>query len=271
LQTTVRTLELIFKGQDKNIRTLKNSGDFEAIKNAKDALWAIVLGIANSYTAANFEQPISESKSIILDNCVELVFNHYAWISSNEIKLAFELAAAGKIEADLSTYYGKFSVDVLGRVLFEYRKFRNKVLTDVNNLSLIEKSRQEDVEKDKKNQETRGFVKQSYLDMLDVYRDFAILDAKKIKPFWAKILLDLGILQFSSEEKSHIWNVAKRMVAFEYLQKIKSTPSPEGRKKIYKALFDIKNKNINSEVDADFKSKYCVLLIVRQIKKSTIK
>ncbi len=52
-------------------------------------------------------------------------------MSIGELEQAFSLAAAGKFEGvNLETYFGKFTITILGKILKAYDKTRNKVIKE---------------------------------------------------------------------------------------------------------------------------------------------
>lgn len=175
--------------------------------------------MANTYTGAKFEpRELNEADSptsILLVACSMFVENQFPDLALDDIGTAFEMAAAQKFSISIETYYGKFDVSILGKILNAYKKFRSNVISEYNKVELLESSRKEDANKDEKNELVRAEVIKEYEHLKKVYEiDFEI-NEKYIKPFWAEILINAGLIAFSKEEKQDIWKESKELTAQE--------------------------------------------------------
>ena len=81
-------------------------------------------------------------KVILLFLSVYLIVSMFPMLAPAELKEAFKLATAGKLkDINITTYYGKFTVQILGDILKAYLKLRNKALSKYENQLQIEQSK----------------------------------------------------------------------------------------------------------------------------------
>jgi len=62
---------------------------------------------------------------------VRFITDQFGHLNLTEIREAFRLAAAKKIEADLSAFYGLFTIQLLGKVLAAYDDYRTAIFREV--------------------------------------------------------------------------------------------------------------------------------------------
>lgn len=67
----------------------------------------------------------------VLEEGARFIASMFGHLNVNEIREAFRLAAAGLIAADLTTYYGMFSINILGKVLSAYDDHRTQTYREV--------------------------------------------------------------------------------------------------------------------------------------------
>ena len=159
----------------------------------------------------------------VLKESVLFVYRNYKNISINEIKLAFEMGANNEIDVNMVAYYGKFNVSMLGDILTEYSKRRNKAIVEIEHLH-------------QKNIRGETFVNEvdhkNFIARQEVIAEFkAELEKKKngiplkynsheeIRIHWPKILIDNGIIQLDDETKKRIWNESQHLVKREHQKK----------------------------------------------------
>jgi hypothetical protein len=159
----------------------------------------------------------------VLKESVLFVYRNYKNISINEIKLAFEMGANNEIDVNMVAYYGKFNVSMLGDILSEYSKRRNKAIVEIEHLH-------------QKNIRGETFVNEvdhkNFIARQEVIAEFkAELDKKKnglplkynsheeIRIHWPKILIDNGIIQLDDETKKRVWSEAQHLVKREHQKK----------------------------------------------------
>lgn len=85
---------------------------------------------ADLYTGVNFTQPLSKRDQVLFKLLANEIYTHFADLELTDIKNAFSLASAKKINVDLTTYYGKFNASILGNVLTEYRKYKYQKIAE---------------------------------------------------------------------------------------------------------------------------------------------
>ena len=160
----------------------------------------------------------------ILEESVLFIYDHFYNLGVNEIKQAFELCAANKIEnVNMTAYYGRFNISMLGDILSAYTKLRNQAYKEVN-------------EQHQKNLRGETFVNEvdhkNFVARQEVIKEFKTeLEKKKnglplkynsheeIRIHWPKILIDNGIIQLDDETKKRIWSEAQHLVKREHQKK----------------------------------------------------
>ena len=268
-QVQPKTFSIILNGQKCNIRTILKSKDQEAIKKLNENLKLAVLFLANTYTAANFKLPLSEQNKQIIEAAAEFVCTMFAQLAPEELKEAFKMAAAGRFEGlNIETYYGKFSVQILGKVLKAYIEFRKKCLAKYENMLQIEQSRAEDINKDEKNAVIRSEIAQIYNEIKKEYIDTGEIKEGLIRAFWAKILIEEKIINFTDKQKLEIYRQAKEKTKKEFNKML--------LKNDLKAVQKVQIRNILKELKQgieapNFKAaainEYSRLLIIKSILK----
>ena len=219
---TSQKATLILNSQNRNIRNLLKSQTEEQQTETVKNIMFTVFGLANTYTQSKFDRKELAEKSsptqLIFFASAELIKNKFADLTLNDLKEAFEMYASGDLAEDTKTYYGKFDVAVLGKILKAYRSFKNDFIAKYEKQVLLEKSREEDSDKDEKNEETAASVILTYQKLKETYLVEGIIEEDKILPFWAKILIQRKIIYFTNEEKAEIWAESKE-IAKEQLAK----------------------------------------------------
>lgn len=273
-QTNIKreVITTIIKGSNKNFRAVLKTNDDKQIKIMQQYVWGYILHCANVYTGAQFpSDKITKDHADIIDACQELVFSQFPMLSKDEIKLAFEMASAGRFDINMETYYGKFSVQFLGKILKAYLTYRTNVISKYNeSLQLIE-SRKEDDLKEEKNQKARELVIEEYLKMKETYQNELDIDESKIQSFWGKILVDSNLITFTMEEKAEIYNEAKALVK-EQMQKDlldESKLSQSERISLRMLLKKVNETENTNDIPEDYKSK-CIAAYSKLIVKKSI-
>lgn len=68
----------------------------------------------------------------VFDEAVEFVVAQFGYLSLGEIRHAFRLAAANELDGvGLETYYGLFTVGMLGKLLAGYKSYRDRITSEV--------------------------------------------------------------------------------------------------------------------------------------------
>lgn len=242
-----------------------------------DYLKNVILGFENPIRNED-QQNLIDSLSVVLPLCAELycgikktdfnyqileesvlfIYDHFYNLGVNEIKQAFELCAANKIEnVNMTAYYGRFNISMLGDILTAYSKVRNQAYKEVN-------------EQHQKNLRGETFVNEvdhkNFIARQEVIKEFKteLENIKKglprkykshdeIRIHWPKILIDNGIIQLDTETKSKLWEQAKHLVKRETQKKAADfTNMVDARhnREILKSFEDAGNQTFQSKCEA---------------------
>jgi len=269
---------LILNGTNNNIRSTLKSGDIQRIELIKKNTWGAVLFLANNYTGANFKKDkltkrLDKDDIELIDACQGLILNQFPMLSLEELKLSFEMASAGKFESlNMETYYGKFSVQFLGKILKAYLDYRKGVAAKYDQQLMIEEGRKEDELKEEKNEKARIQIIKAYNELKEQYLETFDIDDSKIQAFWARILLECGVIEFTPEEKASIYEeskvLAKNQIVFELQEDGKLIPAQKSSlRAILKSVAECEH---GQPLPTDFKAKATAIYSKLLIKKSII-
>lgn len=243
-------------------------GDAEAHRQVKNDISFTILFLANSYTGANFKNPPSQNDLATLRTCTNFIVDMYPQMSINELELAFNLAAAGKFEGvNLETYFGKFTVTILGKILKSFSQLRNKVFIQQGKLIEKEIKEQEKQLEKSLNEKTQNSIVQKFNDLRALFLNDGVIPHKdEINAYWAKILINRGIVTFTPAEKNTIWLEAKELTTKELKTSLHNNSLTTNQKQSLRAVLktvlagekndDYQNKCINN---------YSKLLILKSI------
>ena len=263
-----QTFSIMLGGKIANIRSTLRSGGLEEKQQLVNNLNKAVLFLANNYTGANFKKPLSTENKEIIESCTEFIISMFPMLAPAELKEAFKLATAGKLkDINITTYYGKFTVQILGDILKAYLKLRNKALSKYEYQLQIEESRKEDINKDSKNALIRTEIAQIYSEIKKQYIDTGNLIEAKIRAFWAKILIEEKIIQFTKAEKRAIWQEARTKTQKNLKEELSYNMNLSGPEKIKirSILKDLNTQQKNENFEAAVISEYSRLLIIKSI------
>lgn len=84
---------------------------------------AMIDQVAASYCGAD-----RSTMAAVYDECAYLLRQKFGHFAAEEVREAFRMAAANRIEADLTAYGGRFTVAMFGDVLTAYAKHRAKIV-----------------------------------------------------------------------------------------------------------------------------------------------
>lgn len=180
--------------------------------------------IATSYCGAQD----NKIESFVWKECVEFVRANFAHIGVNELREAFSLAAARKFEGvEMTAYYGRFSVEILGRVLTAYDEHRRSIHAAlVNEQHEAQRAAELEAVKDRQRAE---------LEAANARR-FELVKKNTSVPTWFsvptgeyEIMQGLGLLKdFDAKEKGRIWIEAK-FEALEEYKRLRASLTIEAR------------------------------------------
>ncbi len=184
-----------------------------------------------------------------------------------ELELIFQMAAAGKFNINLETYYGKFSVNFLGKLLTNYLKLRNKIIASYEKEKEKDKAKEQQQQIEEKNLKTKNQIIQKYKTIKSFYnKEGVIPEFDDIRSYWAKILIDANIINFTDEEKKHLWHEAKAMTEKIIKNEYSSSKMTDVNKKSLRKLI---KKIAEGSPDDDFNAKavavYSKLVIIKSI------
>ncbi len=187
-------------------------------------------------------------------------------LSVTEIKQAFELSASGKIDANLSAYHGKFTIQMLGDVLQKYWIFRMNVLARYDSKLDNYHNQQRKKDADERNERAKQEVIDLFKKLKDTYQQTGEFDETQVKSFHGKIVSDAGLITFSKQEKLQIYAEAKNNV----LKQIKTAVQdvnlkPTERRSLKSMLSDISAGQQSEDFKSKINAEYSVLLIIKEI------
>jgi len=195
---------------------------------------------------------------------------------------AFEMYAAQQLETDAKTFYGKFDVNVLGKILAAYKEFKNKVVFHYEKELQLEQGRKESELKDELNAKTAADVAKKYQILKDTYQSMATSEnggmfafsrkelnqqiESSVYAFWAKILLQANLISYTDEQKAEIWEQAKEQSKAELAKNVLSDSYSSAQKVAFKKAIKLINEG-NSDDSHYLNSKkiYSKLLIIKSI------
>mgnify|MGYP006279815331 CR=1 FL=1 len=190
LRTTPETAIEILKGSQNAVRHMKPEQEKE--------LRAVIITCASSYCGMD----VKSTSITTWDACVKMVKEDFKNIGVNEIEVAFRLCASGKLNVNMTAYYGKFTVAILGEILRAYvNDLRNYNLSEIRKaIEAKEKHEKEEADKAKnsevENQWKEEFDKPETWQQIKRWQD---IPHYKVR-FWYSLIPKL-----SSDEKKNVF------------------------------------------------------------------
>ena len=173
-----------------NIRSARKEDEVKTVI----ALAAELEFCAISYCGA------AKTDDLVFDEVVLFVMDRFGHLGLKEIRESFRLAAANEFEVDLSTYYGLFTVKLMGDILTGYNRYRNRVVQEFSRAQ-SEQAAEQNLNSKKEFWDTEAWSEQrlSRLRLLESpsYRDFTAYDFEHFT--------GTGQLTFTEEEKRKAW------------------------------------------------------------------
>ena len=248
------------------MRTILQSNDNKLIEGLQVTVQQMIYSVAVLYTSVNFDRQAKRDIDILINESANFVIKNFPMLSVGEIKTAFEFAACHKIDANLSAWNGKLTIQMIGDVLSAYYQFRQNAIARYDNKVELIMLRQKSADCDRRNEEAKQAVIDLFNDLKQTYQQTGEIDPDKIKPYQGKILVDAGLITFTTAEKIAIHKEAKKQAIKELKNDIQDiNQKPVTRRTLKAMLGEIEN---GAEQD-DFKSRvnsiYSVLLIKKSI------
>lgn len=266
--TSLKKSELseIIRCKNNSIRKELQSEDSERIAICRAHVKQMIHTVVVLYTSANFDKQDKTTTDILMSESANFVLKNYPMLNPSEIKTAFEFAASHKTNADISTYYGKFTIQMLGDVLNAYFRFRQNAIARVDKKVEIEHNRQRKSDADAKNKQTIQDVIDLFGALKTEYQNSGEFNETKIKSFQGKILVDAGLITFTRQEKVEIYNEAKETVTKQIKTGVQDmTLKSTERRTLKSMLTDIVNGDEKDDFKSRVNSEYSILLIKKSI------
>jgi hypothetical protein len=251
-----------------SIRTALATGDFEQQRNIKNDISFTILFLANTYTGANFKNPPSQENLLVMRACCNFIIDRFPQLSISELELAFSLAASGKFEGlNLETYFGKFTIVILGNILKAYDKARAKVIIENGKELGKQIKEQERKQMEQLNEQVKKDVIKKFNDLKALFLNEGIIpDSKDICAYWAKILINSGTIKFTEDERKQIWKESKQSTEKEIKTQLHGgtggTATKQNLRAMLRAIADgQKSMDFNQKATAN----YSKLLIIKSI------
>ena len=259
-------LSEIIRCKNNSIRKELQSEDSERIAICRAHVTQMIHTVVVLYTSANLDKQDKTTTDILMTESANFVLKNYPMLNPSEIKTAFEFAASHKTNADISTYYGKFTIQMLGDVLNAYFRLRQNAIARIDNKVSIEQIRQRDKDADAKNRQAIQDVVDLYGALREQYQNTGEFDEQKIKAFQGKILVDAGLITFTRDEKIQIYNEAKDRITKQIKSGVQDmTLKSTERRTLKSMLTDIVNGDEQDDFKSRVNSQYSILLIKKSI------
>ena len=245
-----------------------------------------ILGLANTYTQSRFVEAefikTGSPTQLIFIAASNMVQNKFADLSEFDLVEAFEMYAAQQLDTDAKTFYGKFDVNVLGKILAAYKKFKNKVVFHYEKELQLEQGRKESELKDELNAKTAADVAKKYRILKDTYQNIGTSESSEIfvfshkelqqqisssvYAFWAKILLRANLINYTDEQKARIWEQAKEQSKAELAKSVLSDNYSSAQKVGFKKSLKLISEGKSDDSHyLNSKKIYSKLLIIKSI------
>jgi len=263
-------IQLILLGRTHSIRSAIKSGGEEGRTMVIRNLNLTILPIANTYTGAQFSTPPTPEQILTIQACSQFIVDMFPMIGLKELQVAFSMAAANKFpKLNLETYYGKFSVQFLGKILNAYLNKRKGVIAKYEQQLSLEASKNIDKDKEEKNEATKKAIIEDYNKLLEAFRENGDIDMleQKIMPYWGKILVNANIINFTHEQKLSIVAESKERAKREVSKEIEfgSNQSPANRRTLKAVLQAALKGEKNQSFDDKWKAIYSKLIVIKSI------
>jgi len=259
----METLTEILQARQSNMRTILQSNNNKLIEGLQVTVQQMIYSVAILYTSANFDKQPKRDVDILIN---EFVIKNFQMLSVGEIKTAFEFAACHKIDANLSAWNGKLTIQMLGNVLSAYYQFRQNAIARYDNKVELIMLRQKSADCDKRNEEAKQAVIDLFNELKQTYQQTGEIEQGKIKPYQGKILVDAGLITFTTAEKIAIHKEAKKQAIKELKNDIQDVNvKPVTRRTLKSMLSEIESGAEQEGFKSRVNSIYSVLLIKKAI------
>jgi hypothetical protein len=254
----------VITSRQQPIRVLASSSDAFQSQQLQAGLKDVLKAVALIYTSATFDKYSQQDEDSILQVMANFVISNYGSLGLDEIRTAFEMAAAKKTKADLRAWNGKFTIDLLGGVLDAYLNHTNRLIQefDRHKAALPPKNYEREIKQ--KNEETKKQVIAAYLELKKEYADSLEIDKSKIFYHWGEILVKAGYITFTKEEKIEIYKEARVLTA-QALKREMITTNNSTKKRELKQIIDARGPDASMKFTDKVKAEYSKLVVIKSI------
>lgn len=262
----METLTEILQARQSNMRTILQSNNNKLIEGLQVTVQQMIYSVAILYTSANFDKQPKRDVDILINESANFVIKNFPMLSVGEIKTAFEFAACHKIDANLSAWNGKLTIQMIGDVLSAYYQFRQNAIARYDNKVELILLRQKSQDCDRRNEQAKQAVIDLFNELKQTYQQTGEIDPDKIKPYQGKILVDSGMITFTTGEKVAIHKEAKKQAIRELKNDIQDVnQKPVTRRTLKAMLSEIESGAEQEGFKSRVNSIYSVLLIKKAI------
>ena len=262
----METLTEILQARTNNMRTILQSNNNKLIEGLQVTVQQMIYSVAILYTSANFDKQPKRDVDILINESANFVIKNFPMLSVGEIKTAFEFAACHKIDANLSAWNGKLTIQMIGDVLSAYYQFRQNAIARYDNKVELILLRQKSQDCDRRNEQAKQAVIDLFNELKQTYQQTGEIDPDKIKPYQGKILVDSGMITFTTGEKVAIHKEAKKQAIRELKNDIQDVnQKPVTRRTLKAMLSEIESGAEQEGFKSRVNSIYSVLLIKKAI------
>jgi len=238
------------------------------IESQEKALKLFVLYLANTYTGANFSNPPDQDEQRTLDASSKFILNKFPMLHMKELEEAFSMCMSGKLgNLNIEAYYGKFTIQMLGKVVRAYINHRSSFLVKLNQVQQQELETSNEGIKEQKNQEAKEYVLKEYKDLKTKFEasgDMEILESS-IYPYWGKILVESQIINFTHDQKKEIVEEAKSLTMKGINAKMNESTNPNERRSLRSLLQDAGAEIKNDDFERKWTARYAKLIVIKSI------
>jgi hypothetical protein len=189
--------EIVEASKDTQIRNLT---DQESIKMSLRYIFTLV--------GLKVENLPSELQKMVL---MEFIESEFGWMTPEEMKLAFRMAVAGKLDVEVN-HFQNFSPVYFATIANAYREKRGAALTEYNS-KIHEMTTKPDPSDDEKKMIFWGFVDECLLKRWDIFANGASLNWQTVAGIEHvfRTMEQLGFI-LNVDDKNKIMDVAKTQI-----------------------------------------------------------
>lgn len=250
---------------ERSILATENGQTIRAMIRENETEAGTALFLEVKYCAMTYcASPNTEPETI--KEATRFVISQYSTLAFHEIREAFRLAAAGKIEASLAAYHGQFAVRILGEVLSAYDDYRTQVGREL-------RARLREQEDEGENQQRATILREIFGTLSEQYQALTQENRKYQRwqdlPDWfCSKLVREDIPRFALDEKSKTWIIAKHWAVNQVGTWLLTPALSKEERTRYREAKQVIEKDPEAfpdELRKEAESAYCKMLVFNQI------